>query len=273
MPAQRSVIAPPVAGLDLGRTLGVPMSTLVAGGELIFVAGLIAVDPATGERRPGTVASETKQIFENLKEMLEAAGSSLDRVVKITAILHSMLEAPSLNEVCQKVFPDSPPARTVCGARLPDGVKVMIECTALRADASAPAEKLLRSIVQPRNPVLNVSRNANLPHSPGVRAGDYIFLSGMGPVDPETGERRHGPIGEQVRITLTNMRHMLESAGSSLKRILRVHVVLANIADMPEMERVYAEFFGENPPVRMAWSMQLRFGNGCEIECVALAGE
>ena len=45
-------------------------------------------------------------------------------------------------------------------------------------------EKLPRSIVQPRNQVLNVSRNANLPHSPGVRAGNYIFLSGMGPADP-----------------------------------------------------------------------------------------
>jgi 2-iminobutanoate/2-iminopropanoate deaminase len=134
------------------------------------------------------------------------------------------------------------------------------------------ADKLSRSVIQPKNPNLNVSRNAKLPHSPGIHAGDYIFLSGMGPVNAETGARDHGPIGEQIRRTLTNMRHMLESAGSSLERIVRVHVVLADINDMDEMDRVYREFFPKDPPVRTAWSMQLRFGNGCEIECLALAG-
>jgi len=133
-------------------------------------------------------------------------------------------------------------------------------------------DKLARSVVQPQNPRLNVSKNANLPHVPGIRIGDYIFLSGMGPIDPQTGEREHGLIAEQVRTTLNNVRHMLESAGSSLDRIVRVHVVLADISHMEEMDRVYREFFPVNPPARTAWSMQLRFGNGCEIECVALAG-
>ena len=133
-------------------------------------------------------------------------------------------------------------------------------------------EKLARSVIEPKNSRLNASRTGNLPHVPGIKAGQYIFLSGMGPTDPETGERFHGSIGDQVRMTLRNMRHMLESAGSCLDRIVRVHVVLADIDDMPEMERVYREFFGADSPARTAWSMQLRFGNGCEIECIALAG-
>jgi 2-iminobutanoate/2-iminopropanoate deaminase len=133
-------------------------------------------------------------------------------------------------------------------------------------------EKLARSVIQPRNPNLNVSRSANLPHVPGIRIGDFIFLSGMGPIDPQTGEREHGPIAEQVRTTLNNVKHMLESAGSSLDRVVRVNVVLADMSDMEEMDRVYREFFPVDPPARTAWSMQLRFGNGCEIECVALAG-
>jgi 2-iminobutanoate/2-iminopropanoate deaminase len=132
-------------------------------------------------------------------------------------------------------------------------------------------EKLQRSVIEPKNPLLNASRGSNLPHVPGIRVGDYIFLSGMVPVDPQTGERNHGPIAEQVRTTLSNMRHMLESAGSSLERVVRVHVVLADISQMEEMDRVFREFFPIDPPARMAWSMQLRFGNGCEIECVALA--
>jgi 2-iminobutanoate/2-iminopropanoate deaminase len=129
-----------------------------------------------------------------------------------------------------------------------------------------------RSVIEPQNPRLNASRSANLPHVPGVRIGDYIFLSGMVPIDPRTGERNLGPIADQVRTTLSNMRHMLESAGSSLARVVRVHVVLADISHMAEMDGVYGEFFPTDPPARTVWSMQLRFGNGCEIECVALAG-
>src|SRR5215467_5615115 len=104
-------------------------------------------------------------------------------------------------------------------------------------------DKLARSTIQPKNPVLNVSRSANLPHVPGIRVGDYIFLSGMGPIDPQTGERNHGPIAEQIRTTLSNMQHMLESARSSLQRVVRVHVILADISHVQEMERVYREFF------------------------------
>ena len=131
-------------------------------------------------------------------------------------------------------------------------------------------EKLARAAIEPTNPLLNVSRSANLPHVPGIRVGDYLFLSGMGPIDPHTGKRSHGPIAEQVRTTLNNVKHLLESAGSSLERVVRVHVVLADLADRAEMDRVYREYFPVDPPARSVWSMQLRFGNGCEIECVAL---
>jgi 2-iminobutanoate/2-iminopropanoate deaminase len=104
-------------------------SLAVRGGDFIFVSGLTASDP-------GTTSSETRQVLEKLKLMLEAAGSSLEKVVKVNVLLHSMLEAPNMNEVYARFFPEPPPARTVCGARLPDGVKVMIECTAFAADGN-----------------------------------------------------------------------------------------------------------------------------------------
>ena len=101
------------------------------GGDFIFVSGLTAVDLQSGKPVRGTTASETRVILGNLKQLLEAAGSSIEKVVKVNVLLHSMLEAPNMNEVYARFFPDPPPARTVCGARLPDGVKVIIECTAL----------------------------------------------------------------------------------------------------------------------------------------------
>src|SRR4030067_2218063 len=99
-------------------------------------------------------------------------------------------------------------------------------------------EKLARSAIQPKNPLLNVSRSANLPHVPGIRVGDYLFLSGMGPIDPCTGGRNHGPIAEQIRTTLSNVKHLLESAGSALERGVRVHAVRAGIFHQDETARV-----------------------------------
>ncbi len=131
MSLRREVIAPPLPGLDAGRSFDEQLSMVVRGGDFLFVSGLTAVDSKTGERTPGTTISETHQILANLKLMLEAAGSSLDKVVKVNVLLHSMLEAPNMNEVYAGYFPEPPPARTVCGARLPGSVKVMIECTAL----------------------------------------------------------------------------------------------------------------------------------------------
>ena len=135
------------------------------------------------------------------------------------------------------------------------------------------SERLSRSVIEPVNQKLNVSRNANLPHSPGIRVGDYIFLSGMGPVDPVIGGRNLGPIAEQIRQTLRNMAHMLESAGSSLDRIVKMTVVLADSADYDKMNQVWREFFPIDPPARTTCTLQLSNGNGVEIECIALAGE
>ena len=132
MSAPREIIPPPGRTPNVERSSGQLASMAVSGGDFLFVSGLTAVDLQSGERIRGTTASETRHILANLQQVLEAAGSSLDKVVKVNVLLHSMLEAPNMNEVYAKFFPDSPPARTVCGACLPHGVKVIIECTALR---------------------------------------------------------------------------------------------------------------------------------------------
>ena len=131
MTARKQVVSPPAAGLDAGREPHQQRSTAVRGGAFVFVSGLTAVDPETGAPMPGTTQSETRQILANLKQILEAAGSSMDKVVKVTVLLRSMLEMPNMAGEYAEFFPEPPPARTVCGARLPDGVKVIIEATAL----------------------------------------------------------------------------------------------------------------------------------------------
>ena len=128
-----------------------------------------------------------------------------------------------------------------------------------------------REVIVPKNDKLNVSRNLNLPHSPGIRAGDFIFLSGMLSTDPETGERSPGTMAHETRQTLTNMRHLLESAGSSLERVVKINVLIYDMLEFENMNRVYRDFFPKDPPARTTCGVQLSAGMKIEIDCIALA--
>lgn len=131
MPVQREAI-PGAAQAPAGSGAAEPVASVaVRGGAFLFFSGMTALDAEAGARSAGTTAGETRLILERLQAQLAAAGSSLERVVKVTVLLDDMREAPNMNEVYARYFPEPPPARTVCGACLPPGVKVMIECTAL----------------------------------------------------------------------------------------------------------------------------------------------
>jgi 2-iminobutanoate/2-iminopropanoate deaminase len=129
--AIREVITPVAGALEAARPPDQAGALAVRGGDFLFVCGLTAGHLPSGDLTGGTTAGQSRQVLTTLEQLLAAAGSSLAQVVKVNVFLDSMLEAPNMNEVYARFFPDPPPARTVCGARLPPGVKVMIECTAL----------------------------------------------------------------------------------------------------------------------------------------------
>jgi len=98
----------------------------------VFVSGQIAIDPQTGELVAGGVAEQTERVLKNVSAVLEAAGSSLDQVVKTTVFLADMKEFSAMNEVYATFFSEAPPARaTVAAAGLPRDVRVEIEAVAL----------------------------------------------------------------------------------------------------------------------------------------------
>jgi 2-iminobutanoate/2-iminopropanoate deaminase len=108
-----------------------PYSQAIKANGLVFCSGQIALTPE-GTLAQGDVAAETRQVMANLKAVLEAAGSSLGKVVKTTVFLRSMDDFTAMNDVYKESFPTSPPARaTVAVAGLPRGVKVEIEAIAL----------------------------------------------------------------------------------------------------------------------------------------------
>jgi 2-iminobutanoate/2-iminopropanoate deaminase len=97
----------------------------------VFVSGQIPLDPATGQMVAGDIAAQTERVVENLRAILEACGSSLDRVVKTTVYLADLEEFPKMNEVYARYFPSAPPARaTVQVARLPRDARIEIEAIA-----------------------------------------------------------------------------------------------------------------------------------------------
>lgn len=108
---------------------------------LIYTAGQIPIDPKTNEPVSGGVGTETRQVIENLKSILEAAGSGLDKVVKTTVFLSSMDDFAVMNEVYEQYFKENPPARsTMEVSRLPKGAKVEIEAVAYVQEKAGKGE-------------------------------------------------------------------------------------------------------------------------------------
>jgi 2-iminobutanoate/2-iminopropanoate deaminase len=112
-----------------------PYSQGIKAGNLVFVSGQIPIDPATGQFVEGGVAEQTEQVLKNLSAVLEAAGSSLNQVVKTTVFLADMQEFGAMNEVYGRFFTEVSPARaTVAAAGLPRDARVEIEAVALASE-------------------------------------------------------------------------------------------------------------------------------------------
>ena len=119
-----------IATEDAPKAIG-PYSQAVAWNGIVYLSGQIPLDPATGQLVDGGIVAQTARVLDNLKAVLEAAGSDLDHVLKTTVFLKDMSEFAAMNEVYARYFESTPPARaTVEAARLPRDVRVEIECVA-----------------------------------------------------------------------------------------------------------------------------------------------
>ena len=109
-----------------------PYNQAIVWNNLVFTAGQIAIDPASGNIVEGGVQEQTRQVLKNLEEVLKAAGSGLEYVIKTTVFLKNMDDFSAMNDVYATFFTDTPPARSAVEvARLPKDVLVEIECVAI----------------------------------------------------------------------------------------------------------------------------------------------
>jgi len=134
------------------------------------------------------------------------------------------------------------------------------------AAATAAKQKTRKKIItRPGEPL---SPGAVL--SPGVQYGNLLFISGAGAHDPKTHKVVEGPIGNQVRQCLENLKTVLEAAGSSMDRVLKCTVFLTDISTFQDMNQVYHTFFPTDPPARSTMAVKDLPGNSpVEIECYA----
>ena len=108
------------------------------------------------------------------------------------------------------------------------------------------------------------------PYTPVIRAGDFVFVSGQGPVDPVTDQMSYGDIQHETRVTLNNVKRLLEVAGASLADVVKVSVFLLDGKDFPAMNEVYREFFDDQRPTRT--TVAVAFADPTikiEIDCIA----
>lgn len=126
----KTVVNTPGAPAPVG-----PYSQAIVSGGFVFCSGQIPLDPATGAIPSGEIEVEATRVMENLKAVLEAAGSSLDKVVKTTIFMTDLGDFARVNTVYGSYFPATPPARsTIQVCALPKGARVEIECVAKTID-------------------------------------------------------------------------------------------------------------------------------------------
>jgi reactive intermediate/imine deaminase len=147
------------------------------------------------------------------------------------------------------------------------GITVMLVMVAMACDGPAPAAPRLEFLNSPQ------AAGRGLPFSEAVRTGDLLFLSGQVGTRPGTTELVPGGISAETKQVLENMKAILERNGSSLDRVVKCTVFLADIGEWPAMNDVYRQYFPANPPARSALAASgLALNARVEIECIALVG-
>lgn len=112
------------------------------------------------------------------------------------------------------------------------------------------------------------------PYSQGFKAGDFIFVSGQGPLDPQTGGIQGDTIEEQTRKTLDNIKGILKAGGASMTDVVKVTVILTDLSNFRPMNEVYKTFFAEPFPVRITYGAGLALPDMLvEIDAIAYVGE
>jgi enamine deaminase RidA (YjgF/YER057c/UK114 family) len=225
--------------ISFGSTPVSPYSVAVKAGGFIYLSGTLAEDRGGDSAADSGVASETRQTLERMREVLHAAGSSLDDVVAVMVYLTSASDFQAMNQAYRAFWPGDPPTRTtVITALVVPDARVEIAMVAVPRGGE-------RTILLPAG-----WKKSPNPYSYAIRSGDTLFLSGLVARRGVDNAFVAGDVRAQTRTIMENAGELLGTAGLSLRDVVSARIFLTSASDFAAMNEVYREHFPEAPPAR-----------------------
>ena len=215
-----------------------PYSGAVKAGGFIYLSGTLAQDDKGSLVGDGDVAAQTRRIVERMREVLTAAGSSIEQVVACTVYLRNASDFKVMNDSYRTFWPKDPPTRTTVVTDLLIGADVEISMIAVPDGAE-------RTVIHPADWIKSPN-----PYSYAIRSGDTVFLSGLVPRNGRDNSTVKGGIREQTGAVLGNAAELLKAAGMAPSNIVAARVYLPDASDFQEMNLVYRANFKSDPPAR-----------------------
>ena len=224
-----------------------PVSPAVKFGNTIYLSGMVGISHLTGEVGKH-VGKQTHHALDQIKQLLEDTGSSMDQVLTSNCFVKTRDDFPVFNDVWQQYFTSNYPGRaTLESGFVRDDLVVEIMGTACIPDDANHKEILQLKIPQASS---SASPTVPLPISPATKFGDTIYVSGYIGINHHTGEVGQD-VGEQTHNILARFKDLLEDNGTSMDNVLSVTCFLANKDNFEEFNESYREFFPSNYPARI----------------------
>ena len=218
-----------------GVPLGAYSPAVVAGG-LVYVSGIRGTEPSGGGAMD--VRAETRRVLDHVKEVLDAAGSSLEQAVSINVYLKRAGDFDAMNASYREYFPQDPPTRTTVVTDLVDGALVEMSAVAL-------PNGITREVLHPPG-----WAKSPRPYSSIIRAGGLVFLSGLVSRRGSDDQVVPGPVSLQTKTILDNAGVLLKAAGLKYDDVVSARVFLSDDSYFEAMNDEYRKYFGVEPPAR-----------------------
>lgn len=210
-----------------------PFSWGVQTGDTLFLAGLVGTNPRTGQVASGGISGQTRQTFQNIGELLSAAGMDYRDVVSARVYLSDTRDFSAMNDVFRTVFTEDPPARATVRARLANPeLKIEVQCLAVKSSSRKVVGKV----------------KAGAPFSPAIMASGGLYLSGM--VGRGESGFAPGDVKAQTRQTLENLLATLKAGGLGFGDVVEATVFLSDSRFYDDMNEAYSEMIPDSPPAR-----------------------
>jgi reactive intermediate/imine deaminase len=234
-----------------------PYSPGILAGDFLYVSGQGARH--TDGQMPASFEEQATQCLENVKTIVEAAGLTMEHVVYTQVYLDNMANFDAMNRVYARYFPSSPPARATLGvAHLPTDTPIEISAVAVRDLTHKKA-------------IIPAGYKSSAPLTPGIQAGDRLYISGQQGRDPESGKIPDDP-GDQVRLAFDHFHQVLAAAGMDYANVVFVNPYLTAKMPAKTMNDIYASHFefGNTPARATIHVSSLPHDAGIEFTGVAI---